>query len=251
MLNSDRCELFLSEVKFAGKIFKPTGVKHDPDRIKTWIQTSTPKKASDLQQFLCSVQWMQRYIPEYHSLVGNLQDIFETAMRNQPKRSKAIARSITLSKHGWNEEHDEAFRNLKEAIANSVQPAYPKSDCIQCIFTDANNDHCAGFVTQITKEGLGKPISEQNHEPLGLSGHKWDKTQQNWTVPQWEGLLSNHAWRSLIFCFPLWGRTESRVDCTQTIKIWCRCSIPTKIWRNTPRQNSLDGDGHFQVQLQD
>jgi hypothetical protein len=210
-LNIDRCELFLSEVRFAGKIFTPNGVKHDSDRIKALVQINTPKKASDLQQFLCSVQWMQRHIPQYHSLVVKLQEVFENAMRNQPKRSKAIARSISLSKHGWDKEHDEAFQNLKNAIANSVQLAYPKSDFIQCIFTDANKDHCAGIVTQIPKGDLGKPLSEQNHEPLGFSGHKWDRTQQNWTVPEWEAFAVKSCMEKLDYLLPTLG--EDREPC--------------------------------------
>ena len=99
-LNIDKCNLFLRQVKFCGRIFRPEGVSHDPNRVKALCAMNIPEKANELQQLLMASQWMSRSIPEYNKIVSPLQDIFELAMKNQPKRTKSVARGVKLKLFG-------------------------------------------------------------------------------------------------------------------------------------------------------
>ena len=130
--------LFLQKVKFCGRIFRADGVIHDPSRVKALTNTPIPTKASELQQILMASQWTSKSIPNYNSIVLPLHDIFEMAMRNQPRRTKKAASRVYLEHVGWNDTHSTAFNKLKDALVHSVQLAYPNNDFIQCVFCDAS-----------------------------------------------------------------------------------------------------------------
>ena len=84
-----------------------------------------------------------------NQIVSPLQDIFESSMKSRPKRTKSVANKVKLNNFGWNVEHDKAFNALNDAIANSVQLAYPDESRIQCVFCDASYHASSGMVTQI------------------------------------------------------------------------------------------------------
>ena len=81
-LNIDKCEFFLTRVKFCGRIFTPQGITHDSVRIQALNDLKSLKKAIELQQLLMASQWMARSIPNYNNIVVQLQDIFEKAMKS-------------------------------------------------------------------------------------------------------------------------------------------------------------------------
>jgi hypothetical protein len=179
-LNVDKCKLFQQKAKFCGRIFSPSGVTHDPDRIKALSTMKEPNRANVLQQFLMAAQWMCRSIPNFNNIVVALQDVLEQAMKGQPKRTKAVARGVILAKHGWNVTHRLAFEKLKLAIAKSVELAYPREDMIQCVFCDASQLCSSGMVTQIPVEDESKLFHEQRHQPLGFVGHRFNGSELNW-----------------------------------------------------------------------
>jgi hypothetical protein len=144
-----------------------------------------------------ATQWMSRSIPEYNAKVYTLQLIFEKAMKGQPSRRKSIARQIKLSAVGWNDTHALAFAELKQAIANHVRLAYPRKDLVQCLYTDANEYNSSAVVTQVPIIDLGKPLSEQKHEPLGFCGHKFVGSELNWSIVEKEGFAVVDALRKL------------------------------------------------------
>ncbi|RAN86374.1 hypothetical protein B5P41_29630, partial [Bacillus sp. SRB_28] len=130
---------------------------------------------------------MSRAIPDYNRLVLPLQNIYENAMKGQPKRTKSVAKGISLSAFGWNAVHDEAFNSMKAAISRRTQLNYPDEDMVQCVFTDASQYHSSGMVTQIPHEDVGKlPFHDQRHEPLGFCGHRFHGSELNWSTPDKE-----------------------------------------------------------------
>src|SRR5690348_15788514 len=101
--------------------------------------------------------------------------------------TKTVARQVKLANFGWNAYHALAFEQLKQAIANHVRLVYPQKDMVQCLYTDANEYNSSAVVTQIPVDDLGKPVSQQRHEPLGFCGHKFAGSQLNWSIVEKEG----------------------------------------------------------------
>ena len=181
-LNIDKCNFFVTEVKFCGRIFRHKEVIHDPVRIQALVDMPSPKTASELQQLLMATQWMSRSIPRYNEMIYKLQELFESAMKGQIRRTKSVARKLLLDKFGWNAEHELAIRKLKSALVENVRMAFPNDEMIQCVFFDASYEFCSGMVTQIPVEDESKPISEQRHQPLGFVGHKFKGSELNWAI---------------------------------------------------------------------
>ena len=180
--NIEKCHLFLKEVKFCGRIFGPTGVRHDPRRIAALTEMPIPTRANELQQILMASQWMARSIPNYNKIVISLQDILEDAMKLQLRRTKKAASRVDLQRFGWSEIHTKAFNELKHAITNAVKLAYPSDQMVQCVFCDASHYASSGVVTQIPPEDVNKPIQQQRHQPLGFVGHRFNGSELNWAT---------------------------------------------------------------------
>ena len=92
-------------------MFSTEEVSPDPARIDGQIRIPQPKTARDLQQFLMAAQWMSRSIAEFNMKVYLLHQIFESAMKEQPARTKSVARQFRLTKHGWSPKHALAFKD--------------------------------------------------------------------------------------------------------------------------------------------
>lgn len=158
---------------------------HDPKRIEALTAMPYPSTARDLQQFMMSLQWMNRAIPEYNKIVLPLQNLYEMAMKNK-RRTKTNAGHVKLAKFGWDQEHVDAYDQLKAAISRRTQLNYPREDMIQCVFTDASEYHSAGMVTQIPKEDANLAYHMQRHEPLGFVGHRFHGSEIGWSTPDKE-----------------------------------------------------------------
>ena len=148
-------------------------------------------------------QWMSRSIPEYNKIVSPLQDIFELAMKNQPKRTKSVARGVKLKLFGWDVNHTLAVERLKPALANAVQLSYPNEKMLQCVFCDASYNCSSGMVTQIPFEDRDRPIHEQRHEPLGFVGHRFHGSELNWAIVDKEAFAIVDTLRKLSYLLHL------------------------------------------------
>jgi hypothetical protein len=197
--NIEKCQFFLRKVKFCGRIFDSDGVSHDPSRIQILTNMPTPTTARELQQILMASQWMSRSIPNYNGIVYPLQDFFETSMKSRKKRTKAVAGRVKLADFGWNTIHDNAFNSLRDAIATSVQLAYPDQNMIQCVFCDASYHSSSGIVTQIPIEDLNRPFEEQRHQPLGFVGHRFNGSELNWATIDKEAFAIKDTFRKLSY----------------------------------------------------
>jgi hypothetical protein len=197
--NIDKCHFFLRQVEFCGRIFRAGGVTHDPSRIQALTNMPMPIRANELQQILMASQWMSRSIPNYNSIVLPHQDIFEMAMKNQRRRTKKAASRVLLQHFGWDDIHSTAFNKFREAIAHSVQLAFPNNDYIQCVFCDASNYCSSGVVTQVPPEDIHKPIADQRHEPLGFVGHRFNGSELNWAIIDKEAFAIKDTLKKLYY----------------------------------------------------
>ncbi|GMF47089.1 unnamed protein product [Phytophthora fragariaefolia] len=68
------------EVKWCGKVINGEGVKHASERIQALQSMLYPTNAGELQQFLCSTNWMGDSIVDYARLALPLQDTLDKAM---------------------------------------------------------------------------------------------------------------------------------------------------------------------------
>lgn len=75
-------------VIFCGKEYSEDGIKYDPERTKTLMNTPIPLKSVDLMSLLCSLNWNRDSLPRYAEKAQPLNELIEDVYTIAGSRSK-------------------------------------------------------------------------------------------------------------------------------------------------------------------
>ncbi|GMF18554.1 unnamed protein product [Phytophthora fragariaefolia] len=179
-LHPGKCRFFLREAKWCGKAVSGSGVSHCPSRIESLITMPDPKTAGQLQQLMCAVNWMRQHIPQYAQLAAPLLAVADAAAKRAGGRKAKQLCKIPLSELGWNSEHEEALRKVRDALVAMVPLAHPDPSLAVCLYCDASQDSWGAICTQVNESDLSKPLSEQEHRPLAFLSGRFTGAQLRW-----------------------------------------------------------------------
>ena len=98
------------------------------------------------------------------------------------KRTKRAVSRYQLTAFGWNSAQRDAFEACKTALADQVTPSHRDETQRLCVYTDASDTVWSGIFTQVPREDLSKPHSEQCHQPLAFLSGRFNKTQLGWAI---------------------------------------------------------------------
>ncbi|KAJ0408589.1 hypothetical protein P43SY_008936 [Pythium insidiosum] len=174
-----KSSVYRKEVKWCGRIINGDGVRHDPVRIEALVNLPVPSNAGELQQFICSTNWMRNSIIDYARLVRPLQDKLDAVLATAKKRTKRVATKIPIT---LSREEQDAFGQVKRSLADAATLAFPKPDAETCLLTDASDVGWSVIVTQVAEWNADLPVSEQQHELLICMGGSFTGAQRNWSV---------------------------------------------------------------------
>ena len=178
-LSVAKSELFTSKVKWCGRLIDGNGVSHDAGRIAALQGLPYPTTAAELQQFLCSTNWMRDSLLDYARLARPLQEVLDAALESAPRRTKRVAAGIPVV---LSDEERKAFDSMKSSLSNSATLSFPHPDAEVCLCTDASDIGWAAIVTQVKEWQPGIPVHEQKHEMLICVGGTFTGSQRNWSV---------------------------------------------------------------------
>eukprot|EP00918_Siedleckia_nematoides_P088212 GHVU01193857.1.p1 GENE.GHVU01193857.1~~GHVU01193857.1.p1 ORF type:complete len:805 (+),score=60.23 GHVU01193857.1:49-2415(+) len=208
-----KSELVATEVKWCGKIISASGIRHAEDRISALINMPRPKNGRELYKFLSGASWMRTSIPVFAEISSPLRDCMETVKKKAGSTKKTKCQAITVDKDvGWEEDCDQSFVALKEALCRSVCLAHPHSDRETLVFTDASERHWGAIITQVdaaewdrycedtpstvtTDKGRArsvrpvpksKDIANLHHFPLAFASGTFKGAQERWSVAEKE-----------------------------------------------------------------
>ena len=91
------------------------------------------------------VNFYHRFVPHCAQLMQPLHELLAP--------SKVKSQTVT-----WNEVAEQAFNNVKDALANATMLHYPKVNAPTCLVTDAS-DSAVGAVLQQYDQGTWQPLS--------------------------------------------------------------------------------------------
>ena len=103
-LKPSRCVLFALETTFLGHVISAEGVKCDPKKVEAVKNWRRPSTARDVQVFLGTVNYYNRFIKNYSEIARPLY-----AAGNCQKGKKR-------TKFEWTPECEEAFQQLRTAL---------------------------------------------------------------------------------------------------------------------------------------
>ncbi|KAF0689562.1 Aste57867_19002 [Aphanomyces stellatus] len=161
-LNPLKCRLYNTSVKWCGRVISGQGVKHDPARVEALQAIPYPTNAGQLQQFLCSVNWMRDHIPGYATRVALLTKRLDESLKGKG-RKKRVAAGVLVD---LSPDERECWDAIKRDLSTMVEVAYPHEDANMCLLTDASDEGWSIIVTQVHDFNETIPIDEQEHEML-------------------------------------------------------------------------------------
>ena len=181
-LSAKKCEFFVREVKWCGRVVSKDGYRLDPLRLSALQEWDVPKTAGELCEFIHCCRWMSINIPAFTERVEVLNEVVENAYKMSNKRTKKSIKNILLSKLSWGTTHVNAFRSIQKSLQSAVQLSHPKEGLSTCVYTDASDKCWSAVVTQVHPNQLSLSMVEQRHEPLAFLGGKFKKSEVNWSM---------------------------------------------------------------------
>jgi hypothetical protein len=131
-LKVSKCELFKKEVIFLGHQVGRLGVSADPAKIEVMKSWPRPQTIVNVQSFLGTVGYYQKFIPNYGK---NAAPLFLFNRKN--------------AEFYWEEEQETAFQTLKKLMCEAPILAYPRQTGLLILDTDASDDGVGGVLSQI------------------------------------------------------------------------------------------------------
>ena len=99
-LNPDKVKINCMSVPFFGMVLTAGGIEPDSKKVKTIKRWPVPRNVTELQSFLCYVNYLSCFIPGLSQLCKPLQALI--------KKNSAYV---------WTAVHDKAFQNLKDMVS--------------------------------------------------------------------------------------------------------------------------------------
>ena len=144
VLNKNKCVLGRSLIKLLGNIVDSQGISIPPDRVDAIKRFPQPKTPKELERFLGICAFFHRFVPHASGKMALLT------------RLKSISRQKEFDE-AWLSEHDQAFADVKAAIATSTLLAQPQLDASTEIWCGASNIAVGAVLVQL-QHGIWKPL---------------------------------------------------------------------------------------------
>ncbi|KAF1335542.1 hypothetical protein FI667_g1301, partial [Globisporangium splendens] len=188
-LSPKKSHLFLTEVKWCGRIISEAGIGHDVERIRALQSLPYPPTAAALQQFVCATDWLRDGLVDYARMTEPLQKRLDVALKGR-RRTKASAAHVAIE---LSAEEKQCFEDVKQLLSHSAVLTYPLPESQMCLLSDASDKGWGLVVTQVANWTPTTPIQAQQHELLICMGGTFKGFQLNWTVLEKEMFPIAHA----------------------------------------------------------
>jgi len=182
-VNVAKCKWFQDSVTYLGFIITREGIKPQPEKIQGILHMQRPTTQKQVRRFV--------------GMVNFYRDLY-------PKRAELLAPLTTLcgqkQKFFWGNEHEDAFKKVKQQIAQETMLTYPQFDQPFIVYTDASEKQIGGVVTQ-------------DNKPLGFFSRKLTDTQRRYPVTEQEILAITETlkyFKHMLFGHKITVRTDHK-----------------------------------------
>jgi hypothetical protein len=155
-VNIGKCKWFHHSVTYLGFVITRTGIRHQPEKIQGILNMKRPT--------------IQKEVHHFVGMINFYRDLY-------PKRAEILAPLTDLcgqnKKFHWNEQHELAFKVIKEQLTQETMLPYLQFDQPFIVYTDASEKQIGGIITYDDK-------------PLGFFSRKLTDTQCCYPVTKQE-----------------------------------------------------------------
>lgn len=134
-LRRDKCSLARRQVEYLGHIVSAEGLRPGARNVEKLLAMRKPNNTSDVRSFLGMTGYFRRFIPDYATVAEPL--------------TKLLKKEATFV---WEEEQALAFEKLKVVLTSPPILAFPDSDKLQILTTDASGRGIGAVLSQVQDE---------------------------------------------------------------------------------------------------
>lgn len=162
--NPKKLQLFKRKLQFLGHVISPGQCRPDPSKVSVVKDFSVPTSIKELQSFLGLAGYYRSFIKGFASMASPLTKLLQ---KNTPWR--------------WEQQEEQSFISLKEALANQAVMSLPDLNRPFTIETDASGT------------GLGAVLLQENVDtgllqPIAFISRALRQHEKQYTVQEWECL---------------------------------------------------------------
>lgn len=161
-INPEKCHFCRKELKYLGHIVSNRGIQTDPEKVKAIQDFPRPKTLRQVRGFLGMASWYRRFIPNFALLTAPLTRLLK---KN--------------SRWDWTDEQNNAFQEIKRALATTTALSCP--------------DFTQPFILQVDASdfGLGAALSQRidkNEIIVAFASRLLSESEKKFTVTEKECL---------------------------------------------------------------
>ena len=91
-LAAHKLVVFAKEVKWCGKLYSGTAVRHDPERVRGLVEMGRPETVGELMKFLQATNWMRLSLPHMAEVVAPLRALMEHRLKGTSRTKRVASR---------------------------------------------------------------------------------------------------------------------------------------------------------------
>lgn len=153
-INPAKCIFGTAEVRFLGYLVSAEGTQPLPEKIEAIKKYPTPTDARQLRQFLGTINFYRRFIPN----AAEDQALLNEALKGPHSKGKKPIK--------WTQEMDQAFERCKDSLSRATLLAHPDPAAELAVTTDASATAIGAVIQQRAQAGwqplafLSKKLSD-------------------------------------------------------------------------------------------
>ena len=165
-MKPDKCELLKTRLVFLGHVLTAEGVGTDPEKTAAIEEWPTPTTTTQCRAFYGLASYYRRFVKNFAGLAAPLHELMKKHQR-----------------FFWDEDKQEAFDALKEALSSPPILIMPTDDGDYILDTDAS-EFAIGAVLSQVQDGQEKVVA--------YASRSLDKRERNYCVTRKELLAIVH-----------------------------------------------------------
>ena len=130
----EKCDFWLTEVKFLGHVISGQGISVDPAKIETVLQWERPKNVAEIRSFLGLAGYYRRFVKDFSSIAAPMTRLTKKEVRFE-----------------WDADCEHAFQELRTRLTSAPILTIPNSDEPYEVYSDASG------------RGLGCVLMQNGH----------------------------------------------------------------------------------------
>jgi RNase H-like domain found in reverse transcriptase/Reverse transcriptase (RNA-dependent DNA polymerase) len=164
ILNLEKCQFFVTEVRFLGHIVSAEGIRPDPGNVAKVLEWPVPRTITDVRGFNNLANHYARYIENFAESALPLTDL----QKGAPPKGAAIE---------WTPACQEAFDKIKTALTTS--PVLKHVDMSKSFILDP--DASQFRIGAVLQQYFEDPDGKQRLHPVAFESKKLTPTEQRYS----------------------------------------------------------------------